>query len=154
VTEPHRLAVTQNRLMETATPPRAWRSLLAPAGVAAATVVAVGVLASVDPNEPGHYPTCPLLATTGLWCPGCGSLRAVHALAGGDVPTALQRNPFTVLAVPFLVWAWLRWAGSSWGWLPPRRSAAPAWAVWTLLVAVLGFWVLRNVPGLTWLSPA
>ena len=37
MTEPHRLAVTQNRLMETATPPRAWRSLLAPAGVAAAT---------------------------------------------------------------------------------------------------------------------
>jgi hypothetical protein len=122
--------------------------------VAAAAAVAVGVLASVDPNEPGHYPSCPLLATTGLWCPGCGSLRAVHALAGGDLVTAFQRNPFTVLAVPFLVWAWLRWTGASLGWMPPRRSVAPAWAVWMLLVAVLGFWVLRNVPGLTLLSPA
>lgn len=140
--------------METATPSRAWRSLRAPVAVAATVVAAVGVLAAVDPNEPGHYPTCPLLATTGLWCPGCGSLRAVHALVGGDVPTALQRNPFTVLVVPFLAWAWLRWVGMSLGWLPPRRSAAPAWAVWTLLVAVLGFWVLRNVPGLTALSPA
>jgi hypothetical protein len=146
--------MTQNRLMETATPPRAWRSLRAPAAVGVAAVAALGVLAAVDPNEPGHYPTCPLLATTGLWCPGCGSLRAVHALVGGDVPTALQRNPFMVLAAPFLVWAWLRWTGTALGLMPPRRSAAPAWAVWTLLAVVLGFWVLRNMPGLTWLSPA
>lgn len=139
---------------ETAAPAPAWRSLRAPGAVATAAVVAVGALAIVDPNEPGHFPTCPFLAATGLWCPGCGSLRALHALTRGDVVTAVERNPFTVLVVPFLVWAWVSWAGRLVGWIPLRRRAAPAWLIWTLLAAVLGFWVLRNVPGWTSLSPA
>ena len=42
----------------------------------------------VDPNQPGHYPTDPFLAITGLYCPGCGTLRALHALARGDLLTA------------------------------------------------------------------
>lgn len=146
--------MTPSSRTETATPDPAWRSLRAPVAVATAAAVAVGVLASIDPNEPGHYPTCPFLAATGLYCPGCGSLRAIHALAGGDVVTALHRNPMVVLAVPFLLLAWVRWAGALAGVLPPRRSMAPAWALWALLALVLAYWVLRNVPGLTLLSPA
>ena len=46
--------------------------------------VALATLATVDPNQPGHYPTCPFLATTGFYCPGCGALRAVHDLLHGE----------------------------------------------------------------------
>jgi hypothetical protein len=31
---------------------------------------------------------------------------------------------------------------------------APAWLLYALFWAVLAFWVARNVPGWTWLSPA
>src|SRR5690606_29528852 len=48
--------------------------------VTVAGAAATLVVATVSPEEPGHYPTCPFLALTGAWCPGCGSLRALHAL--------------------------------------------------------------------------
>ena len=50
--------------------------LAAPAGVLAAVAAAFAYVGTVDPNEPGHYPVCPLLRFTGLYCPGCGGLRS------------------------------------------------------------------------------
>jgi hypothetical protein len=134
--------------------PRAgWRGVAFPAVVAASAVGVLGLLAAVDPNEPGHYPTCPFLALTGHWCPGCGSLRALHAIAHGDLGTAMARNPFTVLSAAGLTVVWLLWVRRSW-FGRARSWVAPSWLLYTLLVGVLAYWVLRNVPGWTWLSPA
>ena len=36
-------------------------------------------------------------AMTGLWCPGCGGLRAVHDLTHGHLVTALHENALVVL---------------------------------------------------------
>ena len=47
-----------------------------PAEIAVAADDGDGVVAVLDPNEPGHYPTCPFLRLTGLGVPGCGSLAA------------------------------------------------------------------------------
>jgi len=129
------------------------RALLQPLGVAAATLVVTGYVASVDPNAAGHYPTCPFLAITGWYCPGCGALRAVHALAHGDVITALARNPFAVIAIGYLVVAWVLWLDRT-ARGRPIRWLAPPWVLYTVLGAVVLFGVLRNVPGWTWLSPA
>ena len=85
------------------------RAVLLPLGVAAATLVCTGYVATVDPNVAGHYPACPFLAITGWYCPGCGALRAVHALAHGDLVTALARNPFAVVALGYVVVAWVLW---------------------------------------------
>jgi len=128
-------------------------AVLLPLGVAAAALVATGYVATVDPNVAGHYPTCPFLAVTGWYCPGCGALRAVHALAHGDLMTALARNPFAVVAVGYAVVSWVLWLdrtarGRS------RRWLAPPWVLYGVLAAILIFWVLRNLPGWTWLSPA
>lgn len=130
-----------------------------------AVAAATGYLALVDPNQPGHYLTCPVLAATGLYCAGCGGLRAVHDLAHLDLAGAWAMNPLLVLAAPFAVWAWARWL---------RRSLAPAAAgvreragaraavsdrrnallAWGVLAAVVGFSVLRNLPALApWLAP-
>jgi hypothetical protein len=120
-------------------------------GLAAA---AVGVLtvALIDPNRPGRYPTCPFLAVTGHYCPGCGALRAVHALAHGDLGEALARNPLLVLAVPLVAGIWVAWARRSVTGRP-RAWLAPPWLLWSLLALVLAFWVLRNLPGATLLAP-
>ena len=139
---------------ETAAPPaHGLGALRLPALVGAVAALGVGVVGAVDPNSAGHYPTCPFLALTGWWCPGCGSLRAVHALAHGDVGTALARNSFAVVAlagllVGYAVWVRRRWRGE------PRTTAAPPWLLYGLLALVLVFWVVRNLPGMTWLSPA
>jgi hypothetical protein len=129
------------------------RAVLRPLGVAAAALVGTGYVAAVDPNAAGHYPACPFLAITGLYCPGCGSLRAVHALANGDLVTAWARNPFAVVAAGYLVVTWVLWLNRT-ATGRPRRWLAPPWVLYSVLGAILTFWALRNVPGWTWLSPA
>ncbi|MDO9455098.1 DUF2752 domain-containing protein [Nocardioides sp.] len=119
-----------------------------------AALAAAGVLRTVDPHQSGHYPTCPFLAVTGVWCPGCGSLRALHDLLHLDLVGGLQRNPLAVAGVAALAVAWVCWglrlAGRD---APHPTRIGPRW-IWALLGLVLAFAVLRNVPGWTWLSPA
>ena len=127
--------------------------MLLPAVVAAGCALAGGVVFAVDPETPGHYPTCPFLALTGFYCPGCGTTRAVHALLHGEPALALQRNPLTVAALVVLAAAFLMWARRLWRG-EPRSWVAPPWVLYSLLAVIVAFWALRNIPGWTWLSPA
>ncbi|MER5643498.1 DUF2752 domain-containing protein [Streptosporangium sp. NPDC002524] len=136
-------------------------AVLAPLGTALAAGAAVAFVAAVDPNEPGHYPTCPFLMLTGLYCPGCGGLRTVYALVHGDPVTALGLNPFVVLMIPVLVALWGRWALRAWsgggsigrcGGAPAGKSIHPAY-VWLLLALMAVFWIVRNLPFGEFLAP-
>jgi Protein of unknown function (DUF2752) len=129
------------------------RALLLPLAVGAAALIGAGYVASVDPNVAGHYPTCPFLAVTGWYCPGCGTLRAVHALTHFDLMTALARNPFAVVVLGYAVVTWVLWLARTARGRHPRWLAPP-WVLYGVLGAILAFWVLRNLPGWTWLSPA
>ncbi|HWJ84074.1 MAG TPA: DUF2752 domain-containing protein [Cellulomonas sp.] len=128
-------------------------ALVGPAVVALAAGGALVVLAKVDPNAPGHYPTCPFLFLTGLYCPGCGSLRALHDLTHLDVAGAWGMNPLLVLVVPVLLAFWVSWSVRSWRGAP-RRRVIPALWINLFLGLVLAFWVARNIPALApWLAP-
>ena len=134
-------------------PVRGRRARMLPLGVAAAAAIGVVYVSDVDPGVAGHYPTCPFLAVTGLYCPGCGTLRAVHAMGHGDLTTAWARNPLAVVGLAYLLVTWVLWfertaTGRRPSWL------APPWVLYGVLAAILMFWVLRNVPGWTFLSPA
>ena len=134
-------------------PVRGRRARILPLGVAAAAAIGVVYVSDVDPGVAGHYPTCPFLAVTGLYCPGCGTLRAVHAMGHGDLMTAWARNPLAVVGLAYLLVTWVLWfertaTGRRPSWL------APPWVLYGVLAAILMFWVLRNVPGWTFLSPA
>lgn len=123
-----------------------------PVLVAVGVSAAVAVVAAWDPNESGHYPTCPFLATTGFTCPGCGSLRATHALLQGDLATAWHRNPGLLVALPLLFLTWVAsmrraWTGA------PRSWIVPNWLLAPLPVLIAAYWVLRNVPGFEFLGP-
>jgi hypothetical protein len=118
----------------------------------AASVTAAGVLAVRNPEQPGHYPSCPFHALTGLWCPGCGSLRALHALTHGDLSTAAHRNVLAVLALPYLAAAWVGWLGRTLG-RPRSTRVVPAGALWALLFVIVAFGVARNLPATHWLAP-
>lgn len=121
------------------------RRLAAPVGVMAAVVAAFGYVAAVDPNEPGHYPVCPLLRFTGVFCPGCGGLRSAHAFAHGDIPAALGSNALAVVGYAVFAVVWLTWTVRASRGLPPRPSVAPAWW-WGAGALLLVFTVIRNLP--------
>ena len=125
--------------------------------------IALGMLASLgfamlytfDPRNVDAYPVCPFFGLTGYHCPGCGTLRALHQLLHGNVIGAFGYNPLTVLSLPFIAYSYA--AGATRAFrapVLPRVFIPPAW-IWALLVGVVAFWVLRNVPvaPLTLLAP-
>lgn len=77
------------------------RVLIASAIVAAVALVAV--IFVFDPSQTPIYPRCPSKLITGYDCPGCGSLRAAHALVHGDFATAWAFNPALFFAIPLAV---------------------------------------------------
>jgi hypothetical protein len=119
--------------------------LAGPVGMLAAGVAAFAVVALVDPNQPGHYPTCPFFALTGHFCPGCGSLRAMHALTNGDLAGAAGLNVLAVASLPVLAVIWLRWVRRSWSGTS-RGHPAPAVLVWAVAAGVILFALVRNLP--------
>jgi uncharacterized protein DUF2752 len=123
--------------------PAPW---IAPAVVAAAAGGAAGLLVAVDPGVPGHYPTCPFLAVTGLYCPGCGTLRLVHQLLTGHPGPALGLNPLFMAILPFLLYAYLRWAAERVAGVRLPAIKAPPWSVRLVPVLVIVFGVVRNIP--------
>src|SRR5436190_14173394 len=138
------------------TPSRAEPTVVArlavPGGILAAVAGAFAYVGTVDPNQPGHYPVCPLYRITGLYCPGCGGLRSAHAFIHGDFLAALQDNAMAVVgylgfAVLCTVWVVRAARGR-----PLRLALGPA-HLWTLGTLLLVFTVVRNLPLGGWLHP-
>lgn len=55
------------------------------------------------PQQHGFYPACPIYRYLHLYCPGCGSTRALSALLHGRLMEAVQYNPLFVALLPLLV---------------------------------------------------
>jgi hypothetical protein len=123
-----------------------------PLTVGTAVSVAVGYVAAVDPNRPGHYPLCPVRALTGYYCPGCGGLRAVHDLTHGHLQAALSANLLVVLAIPVAIIFWGIWARARLR-RQPLALRIPSWILCSIPVVLIVFGVLRNLPGMTGLAP-
>jgi hypothetical protein len=118
-------------------------------GLAAATVA----LHVRDPHVHGSWGLCPLYATTGIYCPGCGGLRGVNDLTDGHVWQAASSNLLLVLVIPFAVLVLARWAHAAWTGRDVAAVPAMPRAVTTgLIVLVVVFTVARNIPG-SWLAP-
>ncbi|MEV0639729.1 DUF2752 domain-containing protein [Streptomyces sp. NPDC050619] len=126
--------------------------LAVPAGVLAAVAGAFAYVGTVDPNEPGHYPVCPLLRYTGIYCPGCGGLRSAHAFVHGDFAAALQDNAPAVLGYLAFAVLWTVWVVHAVRGRPMRIDPGPV-LMWTLGASLLVFTVVRNLPFGGWLHP-
>ena len=128
------------------------RRLLLPLAIGASGIaLAVLVQQVFDPFRT-HVPLCLFNHLTGLECPGCGAIRAVHALLAGDPLLALRNNVLITLAVPLVgtglvVWAVRRARGEITDLMPSR----------TVLLVLVGiavlFAVLRNLPMFWFLAP-
>jgi hypothetical protein len=99
-----------------------------------------------DPHQHGSWGLCPFNAATGLYCPGCGGLRAVNDLTHGHVGAALSSNVVVTVLIPvatvlLAVWAVDRWRGHTRR-VPWQRRRAVKLGLGRVLA-----WVARNLPG-------
>lgn len=124
-------------------PTRTCAELLAALALIVASVV---VLRSFDPASSVLFPPCPLHWLTGLYCPGCGSLRAIHQLLRGNLAGAFAFNPFAVLALPFLAYGGLSYAVLRMRGRRLPHVFLPSGWIWTLGVAIVVFGIARNIP--------
>jgi hypothetical protein len=135
-------------------PAQTGARLLAPARCATAVLttclllgaVATLVLFFFDPRQYHFYPICFFHKATGLLCPGCGALRAMHQLLHGHLAAAFHFNPMLVVSLPFSFWFGARFALQKARNLPLSLGLRPGW-LWLVLAAVLVVSVLRNLPG-------
>lgn len=128
------------------------RIALIGAGVAAAVLVYF----AFNPLRVSFFPRCPFNVLTGLYCPGCGSQRAFHALLHGRLREAAGYNLLAVIALPFLLYSAAVFTanhlfGRSWR----QELFYKPWFARLVFGVVIVFWVLRNLPYpcFRWMAP-
>jgi hypothetical protein len=89
---------------------------------------------------------------TGWNCPGCGATRAAYQLLHGHLLRALHDNALFILMLAALA-IWSARLIVSRRRNRPGTANVPPGVWWALLVVVLTFTVLRNLPTFTWLTP-
>src|SRR6187399_2151930 len=106
----------------------------------------------VEPKN-GILPKCFFHELTGLYCPGCGVQRSFHALLNGHVLSAIDYNLLFILFLPLIIYFILAF---TWG---KKLSASsfiykPVFS-FTVVIVVISFWALRNIPIMPflWLAP-
>ena len=112
--------------------------------------LAVGGIALVlllRPEGSGFGLPCVVHRLTGLFCPGCGSSRALGSLLRLELYQAFRWNPLVVMLLPFalfyLVWGSVSWVRVGHNTLDDR---IPSKLLWAILAVTLIFFVLRNLP--------
>jgi len=113
----------------------------------------IWLLAVNKPVEGGLFPPCLFHLATGLHCPGCGGTRAAHLLLHGDLLGALRQNVFFVAVLPLAalyIFSLTRFAATG-VWKEPIVSGKKATTI--IAVLVIGFAILRNLPGFEFLAP-
>lgn len=115
-----------------------WLGLLAGAGV-------LLILRQVEPKGQFFYPRCWMWVLTGLQCPGCGGLRAGHALLNGDIVKAWQLNPLVVALVPVGAWLGLVYGLRGWRGIELPHPFGHRYALCVLVGLIAGYGIGRNL---------
>lgn len=101
-------------------------------------------LFAFEPGRSGFFPICLFRFFTGFTCPGCGTTRALHQILHGHFLTAFTLNPLFLLAMPFMLYAFIRYSVVALRGGVPPRNALPAPYIYALFFIVLSFWIFRN----------
>jgi len=129
--------------------PRSGRRIPAwgePALLVVAGLGACAYIAAIDPNSSSAYPQCPTKLLFGFDCPMCGATRAVHSLLRADLAGAIGHNLVFVIALPFMMYAFIAWTMTRMGRPMPPIPMSSKWLSVPLVIVLIAFTVVRNLP--------
>lgn len=96
----------------------------------------------------GDNALCSFREVTGLECPGCGGQRSMHLLLHGNFLQALRYNVFFVVGMPFLAYFYIMavrvYILKQEKYL--KSFVFTSWFGFALLIFVVTFFILRNIP--------
>jgi hypothetical protein len=111
-------------------------------------VVSVGLAAlfAIDPERTPWMPKCMFHVLTGLYCPGCGTTRALHRLVCGDIIGAARFNLLTLSLVPVALYLLASEIS-----VLARNKPLPCVSLsskigWGIAGLIVFFWIARNIP--------
>lgn len=111
------------------------KSVVFRAAAVAGIAAGLSVIYFLNPATSAVFPRCPFHLMTGLHCPGCGSLRAIHLLAHGDIYAAWRMNAMLLISLPVIVALLLKPGWKYKVWLPP-----------VIFSVIILYGIARNVP--------
>ncbi len=126
-----------------------WKRTVIGVGVPALAAAACLYILSGDARL-----RCVFYELTGLWCPGCGSGRAVSALLHGQLRRAWSENMLLfVLGIPSGAIFLHEYCRLVFPRLRLRPVSLPQGVQLACVILVFGFWILRNIPAFSFLAP-
>lgn len=101
---------------------------------------------NINPAGQSWIPKCPFHSMTGLYCPGCGSQRAIHDFLHFNIIEGLKHNFLLGLGILALFYKVLLLIRS--GFYPEKNTSLiqSTKMPWIILFLIFGFWFLRNIP--------
>jgi hypothetical protein len=98
-------------------------------------------------NENNLLPRCMFNSLTGLYCPGCGSQRALSAMLHGDFADALHYNLLMMISLPFIIYSAIIFIINTFRQKQiVQKFFYSAGFAKIFFIAVIIFWVIRNIP--------
>ena len=118
------------------------------------TFIIIGVLALLgmlslyvfwNPTETNIFPSCPVYAATGIYCPGCGSQRAAHKILNGNIIEGVRHNYMIVLLAMVLLYQGFVYVMNDMLGKNIPNLLHKSKVTFSILIIVILFWVLRNI---------
>lgn len=110
------------------------------------SILGIYLLYNNSPLQSSIYPSCPVYSLAKLHCPGCGTARALHDLVHFRLLEAIDHNPMTIFFTPIIIYSiGAYFVREFFG----KRLPEPfkrARSVRILLVVIIVFTILRNIP--------
>lgn len=98
-------------------------------------ILICGAVFFSTPGKSAWLPPCIFYKLTGIYCPGCGNTRALHALLHGELLRSLHNNLLLIPAILLLALLFFK----------PNLTLHPTLCKSVAVVVIL-FWILRNLP--------
>ncbi len=98
-----------------------------------------------NPAGNDFFPKCPLHSLTGIYCPGCGSQRAMHQIIHGNIIEGLKHNYLIALLGMVLLYQFILYVMNRLFDKTYYNILHHPLTIKLILVLILLFWILRNI---------